>query len=381
MRKILSLVAVLFVSPSLAPAQTPAPAPSLDFSGVLFGSFQWRTDAASKLSTGGKPANRFDIGRAYLNFRLPAGERGSIRVTTDIFQQSPSTYYSGWAVRLKYGYFQYDFTKNLFGVNNMSAVGRIGMLHTVIVDHIESFWPRYLGQTAQEQNGFYSSADVGASSVVTLPSRRGEAYVVVTNGAGYTSGETDRFKDIAARLSLTPFGKDSTLWRTLTISPFYLKGSSASAFTAPPNSISEGLRKDRRGVFVGLRDRRLTGGAEFAQRVEQAESGTPATRSVFDRTSTLVSGFTLVRPIELANSKRRSRLGILGRFDKFDSFSDNTGLPPALQIPDNRFVVLGLFWDLNARATFALEYQELKTQTAATAFPGKTLFLHWQALF
>jgi len=125
----LALVASLFLavaSPALA--QNTVTIPPLDFSGWLFGNYQWRTDAASKAATGGLPGNKFDIGRAYLTFRMAAGDRGSIRVTTDIFQQAPSAYYAGWAVRLKYGYFQYDLTKNLFGVQGLGAVGRIGMI-------------------------------------------------------------------------------------------------------------------------------------------------------------------------------------------------------------------------------------------------------------
>ncbi|HEU4584544.1 MAG TPA: hypothetical protein VFR95_02295, partial [Gemmatimonadaceae bacterium] len=41
----------------------------LDFSGWVFGDFQLTTDEASKAANGGKSPNRFDIGRAYLNFR------------------------------------------------------------------------------------------------------------------------------------------------------------------------------------------------------------------------------------------------------------------------------------------------------------------------
>ncbi|HMC55087.1 MAG TPA: hypothetical protein VKH19_07965 [Gemmatimonadaceae bacterium] len=375
------LLALLALSPVPALAQNTVTVPPIDFSGWLFGNFQWRTDPASKAASGGLPASRFDVGRAYLTFRMPAGERGSIRVTTDIFQQSPSTYYSGWTVRLKYGYFQYDFTKNLLGVSGLGAVGRVGMIQAVIVDHIENFWPRWLGSAAQELNGFYSSADVGVSSLVTLPKRHGEMYAVITNGSNYSSGETDRFKDFGLRVSLTPFGNDSSFLRTLTISPFYQVGAAGSAFAAPPNSISGGLQKDRRGVFVGLRDRRLQGGAEFSQRVEQVESGVPPARTVLDRTSNLVSGFAIVRPLEIANPAHRSPFSIVGRVDKFDSYSRNTGLPAAVTIPDNTYVVLGFIWDVNARASLALDYQEMKAETTVTGFPTKTLFLHWQATF
>jgi hypothetical protein len=387
MRKLVTLVAALALPGSLLFAQAaPAPAaPQLDFSGVLFGNFQWRTDAAAKAQTGGKPLSKFDLGRAYLNFRMQAGDRGSIRVTTDIFQQSPSAYYSGWTVRLKYGYFQYDLSKNLAGLNGLAAVARIGMLHTVVVDHEEGFWPRYLGQVALEANGFFSSADVGAASLLTLPNKRGETYVTITNGTNYSSGETDRFKDFAARVSLTPFANNSSWMRTLTFSPWYYKGWTASQFVlgggAQVGPVSDGVQRDKRGIFVGLKERRLTAGADFAQRVEGIEGGAntvASPRTVASRTSNLGSGFALVRPMEFRNANKRSNFGLLGRFD---SFKLNKALLASAANPNNSFVVLGAFWDMNARATLALTYQELKSQLATPTFPAKTLFLHWQANF
>jgi len=250
-----------------------------------------------------------------------------------------------------------------------------------MVDYVENYWPRWLGNAAEELNNFYSSADVGASSLMTLPNRHGEIYTVITNGSNYSAGENDRFKDFAARVSLTPFANDSGFFRTLSITPFYLLGASASAFAPPPNSVSEGLKKDRRGIFVGLRDRRLQAGAEFSQRVETAESAAPPLRVTYDRTSNLTSGFAIVRPFEIANPKKKSPFAIVGRFDNFDSYSRNSTLPPGILIPDNKFVVLGAIWDLNARASLALDYQEMKAETTVTTFPTKTLFLHWQATF
>ena len=385
MRKLATLVAAVLFPGSLLLAQGTITVPPVDFSGVLFGNFGWRTDDAAKALTGGKALSKFDVGRAYLTFRMQAGEKGSIRVTTDIFNQTPSTYYNGWTVRLKYGYFQYDFTKNLAGVQGLGAVGRIGMLHTVVVEHIEGFWPRYLTNTADETYFNWSSADVGASTLLTLPKKRGEVYVTVVNGSNYSSGETDRFKDVAARVSLTPFANDSGFLKTITISPWYSKGWTASQFVlgggAQIGPVSDGSQRDRRGIFVGLKDRRLTGGAEFSQRVDQVETGAntvASPRVVTGRTGNLVSGFALVRPLEIANAKKRSPWGVLGRFD---SFKLNKALPASAANPDSKFVVLGAFWDVNARTTFALDYQELKSTTTTATFPTKTLFLHWQANF
>jgi len=143
-------------SPKPAPPATAAkPAtPGLDFSAWVFGDFQYQTDDAAKAANGGSAPNKFDIGRAYLTFKGPLGDRVSYRVTTDIKQGGGTDSYKGWFVRLKYAYLQYDYMKPI--ADGASAFARIGVLHTVVVDHEENFWPRYLAQTALEKNGFRS---------------------------------------------------------------------------------------------------------------------------------------------------------------------------------------------------------------------------------
>src|SRR3569833_2938004 len=119
----------------------PAPpkTPQLDFSGVVFGNYQYHTDAASK------DQNKFDVERAYLTFKMPAGDRASIRVTGDLFQQTASgneAYYKGWVFRAKYAYLQYDYLKAATPAD-WNAVARIGLVHTMFIDHEENFWPRW----------------------------------------------------------------------------------------------------------------------------------------------------------------------------------------------------------------------------------------------
>lgn len=375
------LCLALSALPSAARAQT-APAPALDLSGVIFGNYQLNTDAAAKARTGGEKPNKFDIARVYLNFRMPAGEKGSIRVTTDVLQNTGGGgYYGGWAIRLKYGFFQYDVTRKLAGVDGLGMQARIGMLQNVIVEHMDSYWPRYLGINAVETHNFFASADVGAATLLTLPKRRGEAYFTVLNGSNYTAAENDRFKDVAGRFSWTPFANDSGFLRTLAITPWYSKGRAAGAF---PNGgpgqvgpVTAGIQKDRRGIFAGVRDRRLSGGAEFSQRVEEVEGGLNTAaipRTVRGRTSNLVSGFAFVRPLEIANATKRSRLGLFTRVDNFD-FDDT----PAES--STTLAWFGAFWDLNSRATFTLDYQDMKQKLGTVTIPTKTLFMHWVASF
>lgn len=193
--------------------------PGLDFSGLLFGNYQISTGAASKAANGGKAPNKFDIGRAYLNFRMPAGDRFSVRVTTDVKQQNGSSgAYDGWIVRLKYAYLQADVAKSS-DPDGFSALARVGMLHNVVIDHQQEFWPRYLNRVATELYGFFASADLGVAAQLELPGRAGEIYATLVNGSGYEHPESDRFKDFAARVSLTPLGRSDGFLRTFTISP------------------------------------------------------------------------------------------------------------------------------------------------------------------
>ena len=158
-RRIAVAAAIAIVPGLRAHAQTPtAPAPSpatagFDFSGVIFGNWQMKTDSASKANLGGSSPNLFDLGRAYLTFKMPAGDNGAIRITTDIFQNTnpaQNAYYQGWVVRAKYAYLQYTGLRNEFGPGS-SLVGRLGLLHTVIIDWEEQYWPRYLQNTADRE--------------------------------------------------------------------------------------------------------------------------------------------------------------------------------------------------------------------------------------
>jgi hypothetical protein len=355
-------------------AAEPAKTPQLDFSGILFANWSYRTDR------GARAQNRFDVERAYLTFRMPAGDRASIRITADIFQNAAApgdAFYRGWAFRAKYAYLQYDALRSRRG---LTAVTRLGMLHTVVIEHVESFWPRWISRTATELNGFFQSADLGLAAQFGLPNRRGEVYATVTNGPGYTSRETDRFKDAAVRLTFTPFASQSGFLQTTAVSMWGYRGAIASRFVAggagQVGAVAEGLQRDRWGVFAGLRERRLTLGAEFAKRIEEGELGNntlASPRVVIDSTSTLVSAFAIVRPFELMTPETRSPLAAIVRYDRA-RFNDETG-------PAARLIIAGLVWDVTSRVSMAADYQQLLPRDGASGADSKTWLAHVVATF
>jgi hypothetical protein len=356
-------------------AQTPTPAPTLNFSGVLFGSYNFQ-EATTPSPLARQIDNSFILDRAYLNFRMAAGDHGSIRITTDVYQTSESTP-NAYTIRAKYAYFQYDGDKSASGAQ---IVGRVGILHNVVIDHIESFWPRYLSQTPIERAGYFASADAGVAGLVTLPSKMGEVYATITNGPGYSSRETDRFKDYAIRLSLTPLAnnKDMPLLNTFTITAWGYKGATASAClpgvtpACASGPIGTALDRSRLGLFVGLKDPKLTLGAEVDQRHEDGELTPTTTRTLTETTGRLYAAFAVVRPLAFMNESGKSPFGIVARYDAVTPNATNVGFTTTT---DNAYHVLigGVFYDLNSKIQLALDYQESIAATLSAATPPQSI--------
>ncbi|MEO8622355.1 MAG: hypothetical protein ABI625_14890 [bacterium] len=370
-------------------AQTPAPAPTpptLNVSGVIFGSYNYQLSTTPN-PLAGQTDNQFILDRAYLTFRLPAGDRTSIRITTDVYQTTEGTP-NAYTLRAKYAYLQYEQPK--FS-NGASFLARIGILHNVVVDHEETFWPRYLSTTPIERAGFFSSADMGLAAQLTLPSKMGEVYGTIVNGPGYAARERDRFKDYAIRLSLTPLANqtDMPLLQTFTITGWGYKGATASTFVNNATPVGEALDRSRAGVFVGLKDPRLVLGGEFAQRHDDGEQGaTPATRNKTETTGRVLSAYTVVRPFAFTDASGKSPFGIVARYDKVTPASSTTGfLNPAAPTTDNAYhvVVGGLFYDLSQKAQIAFDYQEAlnSTNSSSISVPtqSKGYFAHFVVNF
>ena len=378
----IAVVLLLFTS-GAASAQESAPpdttgrraaAPSLDFSGTIFANYQYRGERAAQ------SANKFDVERAYLTFRMPAGDRASVRITTDLYQQTTAgsdSYYRGWSLRAKYAYLQYDYLKGAA----WRASARIGLLHTVVIEHDETFWPRWIANSPTERAGFFSSADAGMANTVTLPRGKGEIYSTVTNGPGYTSRETDRFKDVATRVTVRPWaGIASSPLRGVALSAWGYKGALASRFanggTGQVGTVGDALRRDRWGVHAGSATPRLTVAAQYGSRIDEGEAGlnTPSSpREVTDSTGTVVSAYAIARPFNSRGPSRPHPLSLLLRYDRVTT---NTRTDDAYD-----FVIGGAIWDLSSRLSVALDYQEATSREGSPVAPTRTWFAHFVARF
>ena len=390
----LSVALAALVAAAPLSAQTPAPAPTpLDFSGVLFGSYNFQ-ESPTGAPFNGQTDNAFVLDRAYLTFRMPAGDHMSIRVTTDVYQEAAGGSNNGWTIRAKYAYAQYAWPKM---DNGAAVVARFGILHTVEIDHEEQFWPRYLSTTPIERAGFFSSADAGVASLITLPSKMGEAYLTITNGSGYTTRENNRFKDYAARLSLTPLANnaDMPLLNTFTLTGWGYKGANASTFVnnvAPATNgpVGEALDRSRYGLFVGLKDPKLVLGFDYditKTGGEQGANTAASPRTVTDLDGTLLAAFTVIHPLAFMDASGKSPFGIVARYDIVKPSSSTTGfVAPAAPSTDNQYhvAILGLLYDLNNKAQLALDYQEQTASNngvSANPAPAKGYYLHFNVNF
>jgi hypothetical protein len=350
----------------------------LDFSGVVFGNYQYQRAAGPN-----KDQNKFELERAYLTFRMPAGNRASVRVTTDLYQQTApgsDAYYKGWALRAKYAYLQYDFVQAR-KISDWSFASRIGLVQTMSITHEEDFWPRWLSPTPADRAGYFSSADAGIAGLLTLPNRLGELYTAVTNGPGYTSRETDRFKDFQARLTLTPLTASKLSYlRTFALDGWVYRGAVASKFADGGadqlGPVGGGLNRNRYGVFAGIRDPRLVVGVDYAERDDGTDMGANTAASphgVSDSTGRLVAAYVVARPFMMLDPKSAVPLGVVARFDQV---TPNTSASPKV----NTFIG-GLTWDLNARTAISLDYQATTPANGAPVAAAKTYYMHWAASF
>jgi hypothetical protein len=136
------------------------------------------------------------------------------------------------------------------------------------------------------------------------------------------------------------------------------------------------MPRTRAGVFAGLRDPRLTAGAEWDTRKDASETGANTLvnpRVEVDSTGRLIAGFITIKPFQLMNDKSTFPLGLIARWDRF---KPNTSTDPYINT-----VIGGLTWDLNKKSAISLDYQEQTPHSGAIFTPTKTYFLHLVANF
>jgi hypothetical protein len=352
--------AALFVvlgATSLA-AQQSAVTP-LKFSGVVYADWQ---NGGTKAQ---RAMNKFDLTRAYLNFIMPAGDNITVRVTTDVLNNSASGY-NGWYARMKYAFMEWAAWKDT-GKDPASLHFRFGLEQTPEIDMMESFWQRGITNTPIDYLSFVPSSDLGAVVIYNLPGKMGQFYGGVFNGTGYGSAETDHFKNVNARFSWTPLANstDAGYFKGLQISPYYQKGYTASTFDP---TASAGLQHDLWGLHVGIKDPRLTIVGEYDSRTNGAD--TPTSPTVTTTTGAVYSGFVIARPLAFINNTKTNPWQLVLRADRYKPNTNNDAY--------QYFLIGGIGYDLSSKVSVYADYQDVEGHNFTSNNPDiKAFYFHF----
>ena len=104
--------------------------------------------------------------------------------------------------RLKYAFVQI----NLDDWMTRGSWARFGIQQTPFLDYAEGIYRyRFQGTTFAEREGYFTSADAGASFHYNLPSNYGDVHVGIYNGEDYAKAEPNDQKAIKIRGTLRPF--------------------------------------------------------------------------------------------------------------------------------------------------------------------------------
>jgi hypothetical protein len=219
-----------FASAQVTPAAgytPPDDTPSIRVGAVIYADYTYQTNPEVADADGNviNPSS-FNVSRAYINITGNISHLVSFRITPDVVRQSglltlaPGNTFSNDSLllRIKYAFAQI----NLDDWMPKGTWVRLGIQQTPLLDYEENIYRyRFQGTTFTEREGFYNSADGGASFHMNFPSNYGEVHGGFFNGEGYARPEVNDQKAFEVRGTVRPFARSAPLLRGLRINGFY----------------------------------------------------------------------------------------------------------------------------------------------------------------
>ena len=228
-------VGLIALAPRMASAQvTPAAGftppddtPSIKVGVTLYSDYTYTQNPQSK-DTDGNTINpsAFNVSRSYINVTGNINHFVTFRITPDVTRESgivtlasPNSVSNDSLVfRIKYAFLQVGFDDWM----TKGSWARFGIQQTPLLDYEEGIYRyRFQGTTFTEREGFYNSADAGASFHYNLPSNYGDFHIGVYNGEGYAKTDPNDQKAVEMRGSLRPFATMAPILRGLRVTGFY----------------------------------------------------------------------------------------------------------------------------------------------------------------
>jgi phosphate-selective porin O/P len=257
------------VSAQVTPAAAHTPpddTPSIRVGAVLFPDYTYTINPKTT-DTDGNSINlsQFNITRAYINVTGNISHIVAFRVTPDISRETSSfsALTGSLEFRIKYAYAQFNFDEWM----GPGSYARFGVQQTPWLDFAEGIYRyRFPGTMFAEREGYFASADGGASFHYQLPSNYGDFHVGIFNGENYNKAEANNEKAVMFRGTVRPFASPET-------QPI-LRGLRASFFYDADNYVKNGPR-NRLIAALHFEHAYLNAGYEFLDTADRTSITRP----------------------------------------------------------------------------------------------------------
>lgn len=233
MKKHLLLLLALLVSTTIYSQNKPEFKQEVKIGGVVFTGWTYNMDNAdfiTKLDTsslnpsspfGYNPVknqfetsrNSFYFDRAYINVKASLTPQITARITPDVYSMTDGSGKTQYFTQIKFGYFDYTPLNTEEG---LSLTFSLGIIPNNWTSNMEKYYGyRGVAKTFTDYNwttnairsgntvkvtsgSFFSTADLGFSTRLSLPKKYADIYVGVLNGNGFRNEGFDqnRFKDV-----------------------------------------------------------------------------------------------------------------------------------------------------------------------------------------
>jgi len=207
-------------APAPAPAPNPADTPNIRIGATIYADYTFVQSPEITDADGNTVhSNAFNVGRSYINITGNLSRIVNFRITPDISRETGtgSSLNGSLVFRIKYAFMQF----NLDDWMTKGSWARFGIQQTPLLDYEEGIYRyRFQGTTFTEREGFYNSADGGASFHMNFPSNYGEVHVGFYNGEGYARPEVNDQKAVELRGTVRPFARNALILRGLRVTGF-----------------------------------------------------------------------------------------------------------------------------------------------------------------
>ena len=232
------------------PPASPDDTPSIRVGAVIYADWT-RQQSPQTVDSDGNTINpnAFNVTRSYINIIGNVSHLVAFRITPDIARETStfSNLTGSLEFRIKYAYAQFNLDDWL----PKGSWAKFGIQQTPWLDYAENIYRyRFQGTTFVEREGYFASADAGASFELQAPSGYGDVHVGVFNGENYNKAEANDQKALMIRASARPFAQGGAAVKGVIVNVFYDKD--AYVLNAPRDRFIASLDYQHKYVVFGL---------------------------------------------------------------------------------------------------------------------------------